>query len=52
MKFTLQVSIQNPKKHTKEEITQAVADYCNSNGYKFDVGFYPAEIDIDAIGKA
>lgn len=52
MRFTLHVRIKNPRKNTKEEIMQAVADYCNRMGYKFDVGYNPAEIDFDSIGTA
>ena len=52
MIFTLHVRIKNPRKNIKEEIMQAVADYCNRMGYKFDVGYNPAEIYIDAISEA
>ena len=52
MKFTLHIKINNPTKGIKEKIMEEVALYLNRNGYSFDVGFNPNEIDIDKFGKA
>lgn len=52
MKFTLHIQIENPKKGIKERITEEVALYLKRNGYIFDVGFNPQELDIDSMGKA
>ena len=52
MKFTLHISIDNPTKGIKERIMENVAMYLKRNGYRFDVGFDPREIDIDSIGRA
>lgn len=52
MKFTLQVRIDNPTKGIKERVMEEVALYLKRNGYSFDVGFDPNEIDIDSIAKA
>lgn len=52
MKFTLNIRIDNPTKGIKAEIMDEVALFLKRNGYKFDVGFDPREIDIDSIGKA
>ena len=52
MKFTLHIKIDNPTKGIKERIMEEVALYLNRNGYKFDVGFDPREIDVDSLGKA
>lgn len=52
MKFTLHIQVSNPRKNTKNEIMQAVANYLNRNGYKFDVGYNPNELDVDSFGRA
>ena len=52
MKFTLQIKIDNPTKGIKERVMEEVALYLKRNGYSFDVGFDPNEIDIDSVGKA
>ena len=52
MKFTLHISIDNPTSGIKERIMENVAMYLKRNGYRFDVGFDPREIDIDSLGKA
>lgn len=52
MKFTLNIRIDNPTKGIKERIIEEVALYLQRNGYSFDVGFDPRELDIDTIGKA
>lgn len=52
MKFTLHIRVDNHTSGIKERIIENVAMYLKRNGYKFDVGFYPAEIDLDTIGKA
>lgn len=52
MEFTLHIRIDNPTKRIKERIMEEVALFLKRNGYSFDVGFDPREIDIDNIGKA
>lgn len=52
MKFTLHITVDNPKNGIKERIMEEVALFLKSNGYSFDVGYDPNEIDIDVIGKA
>ena len=52
MKFTLHIKIDNPTKGIKERIMEEVALYLKRNGYTFDVGFDPREIDVDSLGKA
>lgn len=52
MKFTLHIRIDNPTKGIKENIIEEIALYLKRNGYFFDVGFDPTEIDIDNLGKA
>lgn len=52
MKFTLNIRIDNPTKGIKERIIEEVALYLQRNGYSFDVGFDPNEINIDQLGKA
>lgn len=52
MRFTLSISIDNPTKGIKEEILDEVALFLKRNGYSFEVGFDPREIDIDKLGKA
>jgi len=52
MKFTLHIRIDNPQKGIKERIMEEVALYLKRNGYSFDVGFNPQELDIDSMGKA
>ena len=52
MKFTLHIKVDNPTKGLKERITEEVALYLKRNGYVFDVGFNPNEIDTDKLGKA
>lgn len=52
MTFTLHIRIDNTAKaDIKYCIAEEVALFLQRNGYKFDVGFDPREIDFDNIGK-
>ena len=52
MQFTLHIRVDNPRGNLKERIMEEVALYLKRNGYTFDVGFDPRELDIDSLGKA
>lgn len=52
MKFTLHISVSNPRKKTKDEILHAIAYYLKRSGYEFNVGYDANELDIDSLGKA
>lgn len=52
MTFTLHITVDTNKAVIKHQLMEEVARYLKRNGYKFDVGFDPNEVDIDKLGKA
>ena len=52
MTFTLHITVDTCKEVIKHQLMEEVALYLERNGYKFDVGFDPNELDIDTLGKA
>lgn len=52
MTFTLRITVNTSKEAIKHQLLEEVALYLKRNGYKFDVGFDPNELDIDKLGKA
>ena len=52
MTFTLHITVNTNKEAIKHQLMEEIALYLKRNGYKFDVGFDPNELDIDKLGKA
>lgn len=47
MKFTLYVSVKNPKKGIREELLNLIGNHLQRKGYQFDAGFAANDYELE-----